>query len=116
MKEPDNSTDEGVVASEDIQEREPLLPCNERREDFSGTYALRDPDDAALDLHRALRARDRQISLAAEAANMGFWFRDFEQEDFTKRGKRYDLILDTKTNRSPFKYLRALAPTADEAD
>ena len=35
---------------------------------------------------------------------------DYEREDFTKSGKRYDLILDPKTNRSPFEYLRALNP------
>ena len=33
---------------------------------------------------------------------------DYEQEDFTKSGKRYDLILDTKTHRSPFEYARTL--------
>lgn len=36
---------------------------------------------------------------------------DYRQEDFTSTGERYDLILDPKTNRSPFAYLRAL--TAD---
>ncbi len=35
---------------------------------------------------------------------------DYEQEDFTRSGKRYDLILDTKTSRSPFAYARALNP------
>jgi len=35
---------------------------------------------------------------------------DFEKEDFTKSGKQYDLIVDTKTNRSPFSYARALKP------
>ena len=35
---------------------------------------------------------------------------DYKQQDFTKTGERYDLILDTKTNRSIFKYLRALNP------
>jgi NADPH:quinone reductase-like Zn-dependent oxidoreductase len=35
---------------------------------------------------------------------------DYKQEDFTKSGKRYDVILDTKTNRSPFEYARALNP------
>lgn len=35
---------------------------------------------------------------------------DYTQEDFTQSGKRYDLILDTKTNRSPFRYLKALKP------
>ena len=33
---------------------------------------------------------------------------DYRQEDFTKLSRRYDLILDTKTNRSPWAYARAL--------
>jgi NADPH:quinone reductase-like Zn-dependent oxidoreductase len=33
---------------------------------------------------------------------------NYQSEDFTKNGKQYDLILDTKTNRSPFKYLKSL--------
>jgi NADPH:quinone reductase-like Zn-dependent oxidoreductase len=33
---------------------------------------------------------------------------NYKQEDFTKNGKRYDLILDVKTNRSIFDYARAL--------
>lgn len=36
---------------------------------------------------------------------------DYTKDDFTKNGKRYDLILDVKTNRSIFHYLRALTPT-----
>jgi NADPH:quinone reductase-like Zn-dependent oxidoreductase len=35
---------------------------------------------------------------------------DYTQEDFTKTGRNYDLILDVKTNRSIFDYLRALNP------
>ncbi|NIP26958.1 MAG: NAD(P)-dependent alcohol dehydrogenase, partial [Phycisphaerae bacterium] len=35
---------------------------------------------------------------------------DYTQEDFTKNGQRYDLILDVKTNRSIFDYTRALSP------
>jgi len=35
---------------------------------------------------------------------------DYLKEDFTKGGKRYDLILDVKTTRSPFAYARALTP------
>lgn len=33
---------------------------------------------------------------------------DYKKEDFTRNGQRYDLILDAKTNRSPFAYLRSL--------
>ena len=33
---------------------------------------------------------------------------DYTKEDFTKNGQRYDLILDTKTTRSPFVYARSL--------
>ncbi len=35
---------------------------------------------------------------------------DYRQEDFTKGSRRYDLILDTKTNRSPWAYARVLNP------
>lgn len=35
---------------------------------------------------------------------------DYQQEDFTKNKQCYDLILDTKTNRSIWKYLRVLNP------
>jgi NADPH:quinone reductase-like Zn-dependent oxidoreductase len=35
---------------------------------------------------------------------------DYAQEDFTRTGQQYDLILDVKTNRSVFAYLRALTP------
>jgi NADPH:quinone reductase-like Zn-dependent oxidoreductase len=33
---------------------------------------------------------------------------DYLKEDFTEGGKCYDLILDVKTDRSPFAYARAL--------
>ena len=35
---------------------------------------------------------------------------DYSKEDFTTTGKSYDVILDVKTNRSPFAYARALKP------
>src|SRR5688572_12971102 len=34
---------------------------------------------------------------------------DYETVDFTDTGKQYDLIIDTKTDRSPLHYARALA-------
>lgn len=35
---------------------------------------------------------------------------DYHEHDFTSDGRRYDLILDTKSARSPFRHVRALAP------
>ena len=35
---------------------------------------------------------------------------DYSKEDFTRTGLSYDVILDVKTNRSPFAYARALKP------
>jgi NADPH:quinone reductase-like Zn-dependent oxidoreductase len=35
---------------------------------------------------------------------------DYETVDFTRTGDQYDLIVDTKTDRSPLAYARALAP------
>lgn len=35
---------------------------------------------------------------------------DYKQQDFTRSGQDYDLILDAKTTRSPFAYLPALTP------
>src|SRR5690606_24324216 len=35
---------------------------------------------------------------------------DYRREDFTRSGQRYDLILDAKTSRSPFRHARALNP------
>jgi len=37
---------------------------------------------------------------------------DYLEEDFTKSGRCYDLILDVQTNRSPFAYARALNPNS----
>ena len=46
--------------------------------------------------------------LCAMGADHGI---DYLKEDFTRGGKSYDLILDVKTNRSPFAYARALNHT-----
>lgn len=35
---------------------------------------------------------------------------DYREQDFTRNGQTYDLIVDAKTTRSPRAYLRALAP------
>lgn len=33
---------------------------------------------------------------------------DYTKEDFTRNGQRYDVVIDTKTTRSPIAYLRSL--------
>ncbi len=38
-------------------------------------------------------------------------FIDYAQEDFTKNGQQYDLIVDVAASRSTFDYKRALSPT-----
>ena len=35
---------------------------------------------------------------------------DYKTQDFTKLGKTYDLIIDAKSNRNPWAYLKALKP------
>ena len=35
---------------------------------------------------------------------------DYRQVDFARNGRTYDLVVDVKTNRSPFAYARALSP------
>jgi NADPH:quinone reductase-like Zn-dependent oxidoreductase len=35
---------------------------------------------------------------------------DYTKEDFTRNGRRYDLIVDTRTTRGPADYIRALNP------
>jgi NADPH:quinone reductase-like Zn-dependent oxidoreductase len=40
---------------------------------------------------------------------------DYREEDFTNNGLHYDLILDTKTRRSPFEYARSLNPNGTYA-
>lgn len=35
---------------------------------------------------------------------------DYKKEDFTQNGLQYDLILDARTNRSPWKFLKSLKP------
>ncbi len=53
---------------------------------------------------------DRASKLGALTA-MGFdHVIDYQRIDFTSEGKRYDLILDTKSTHSPFRYLKALKP------
>lgn len=46
----------------------------------------------------------------AEAMRLAGYARtiDYRSDDFTRMGEAYDLILDTKTNRSPFRYLHSL--------
>jgi PAS domain S-box-containing protein len=52
--------------------------------EFPEHGAPSNPDAASRNavIDRALRIRDEQISLATQTANLGFWSRDYEREDF----------------------------------
>ncbi|HYC38968.1 MAG TPA: NAD(P)-dependent alcohol dehydrogenase [Chitinophagaceae bacterium] len=52
---------------------------------------------------------DSSAKLEAMRATGFDYVIDYTKEDFTRNGERYDLILDAKTNRGPFAYLRALS-------
>jgi NADPH:quinone reductase-like Zn-dependent oxidoreductase len=53
---------------------------------------------------------DRDFKLGALKA-IGFdHVIDYQKVDFTRHAQRYDLILDARTTRAPFRYLRALNP------
>ncbi len=68
----------------------------------------------AVQIARLYAAETTGVDSAAKLAmlrSMGFdQVLDYAQEDFTKTGRQYDLILDVKTNRPVFDYLRALGP------
>ncbi len=68
----------------------------------------------AIQIARLYGAETTGVDSSAKLAmlrSMGFdHVLDYMQEDFTRNAERYDLILDVKTNRSVFAYLRALRP------
>src|SRR5271154_5448579 len=108
---PHDPTDKRIAPGEDAHE--PLLPSLRSQAAISRNDDRRDPDDAlrAVKLGRALRARDQQISLAAEAANIGFWSRDFEREDFWASDKWRALFGFTSSeNLNLDKFLQRLHP------
>lgn len=71
-----------------------------------GTFALQ-----LAKLHGAeVTAVDSAPKLAMLTALGADHVIDYAREDFTKLGRRYDLILDAKTSRSPFAHARALKP------
>jgi two-component system, LuxR family, sensor kinase FixL len=76
------STHRSHVPAEDVGE--PFLPNNRRKDEFPGNEVLRIPDAAsrAAKPDRSVRALDQHLALAAEAAKMGFWSRDFDRDVF----------------------------------
>lgn len=65
-----------------------------------------------LQIAQMYKANTTVVDSAAKfdmLANLGATsFIDYTKQDFTKLGKRYDLIVDTKTNRPASHYMRAL--------
>jgi NADPH:quinone reductase-like Zn-dependent oxidoreductase len=71
-----------------------------------GTFALQ-----LAGLHGAeITAVDKPGKLDMLRAMGAHHVINYLAEDFTRSGRRYDCILDVKTNRSPFAYARALNP------
>jgi len=70
------------VPTEDVGELP--LSNNRRKREVPRNEDLRGPDDAlrATTLNGSEPALDQHISVAAEAANMGFWFKDYDREEF----------------------------------
>jgi NADPH:quinone reductase-like Zn-dependent oxidoreductase len=68
----------------------------------------------AIQIARLYGAETTGVDSSAKLAtlrSLGFdQVLDYAQEDFTKTGQQYDLILDVKTNRPIRAYLRALSP------
>lgn len=71
-----------------------------------GTFAIQ----IAKLYHAEITAVDRASKLDMLRSMGAKHLIDYEQEDFTRNGKRYDLILDVKTSRSIFDCARALSP------
>ncbi len=76
------STQKPHVAAADVGEAK--RSNHLRKEELPRREDLRDPDAAlrATTLNGTERALDQHISVAAEAANMGFWFKDYDREEF----------------------------------
>ena len=49
-----------------------------------------------------------KVLVRVRACSLNDW--DYTNEDFTRNGRQYDLIVDTKTTRQPADHIRALNP------
>ena len=71
-----------------------------------GTFALQLAKECGAEVTAVDRAEKLDLCRSLGADHV----LDYAQADFTRTGQRYDLILDVKTNRPVFAYLRALRP------
>ena len=71
-----------------------------------GTYAVQIAKAYGAQVHGVCSARNADMvrSLGADRVF------DYKQEDYTKSGEVYDLIIDNITNHSPFENMRVLKP------
>lgn len=100
----------GMLALQGLLERGPLRPGQTILINGAGggvgTFAIQ-----LAKLHKVEVTGVDSAAKLDMLRSMGFdHVIDYEKEDFTRSGKCYDLILDAKTNRSPFDYARALNP------
>jgi len=100
----------GIVALQSLRDKRPIQPGQKVLINGAGggmgTFAVQlakyfGADVTGVDITRKL---DMLRSIGADHVI------DYTQEDFTKSGQRYDLILDVVVHRSIFDYKRALSP------
>ncbi|MBK1878597.1 NAD(P)-dependent alcohol dehydrogenase [Pelagicoccus mobilis] len=72
-----------------------------------GTLAVQLAKAHGVDDVTGVDSADKAASMKEQGYNKTI---DYQAEDFTRNGGQYHLILDTKTNRFPLSYLRALHP------
>jgi NADPH:quinone reductase-like Zn-dependent oxidoreductase len=91
-----------ILIADDEQANVDLLSDCLRDEGYENVAATTDSSDI-VDLCRSL-SPDMMRRIGFDHVV------DYTQEDSTRSGRHYDLIVDAKTNRSAFAYLRALKP------
>jgi NADPH:quinone reductase-like Zn-dependent oxidoreductase len=100
----------GVLALQDLRYRGQVRPGQKVLINGAGggvgTFAMQMAKSLGAEVTGVDRAEKLEMLLAICADQVI----DYTREDFTRTGRRYDLILDVVANRSVFEYTRTLNP------